>query len=534
VNSLKRAILVLSAAAFLCLHIHQSSAAVGVAAALPFLIWFAVKRPRLAEAREMGAPGKAFCALTAMGVCLWPIEGFEGWLRSITAFQRLQGFLGVEMGLLSRIAGIVFAVAGLLFVYRMVCLFYERFFVIAREIAGDFSREEGIVAVAAAVILAAAVVIVYTQTDAFASPVVTRDLIYSSDSGAIVHENAYLSLNAIENDFRSPLFALFAAPLMGLPYLLGCVLPIPNAIATVLVAVQAPLLVVSVCLLMKMVKGVHKAARILLPAAVLATHAALLFTVMAEQYSIALFYFSLCLYGLVENGRRNQLLVLGAAGTMIPGAALAFIPERVDKKPGEVLKDALRSGLWGLVLLCSFGCFSVLSRIPETVRNVGRFTGAGVTFQSKFIQFASFAGQVFAAPQAGGIAAADGYMKWRLTETGGVSVFGLVILALVLVSFVLNRRQTFAQISMGWVIVSFLLLCAVGWGTSENGLTLYTLYFGWAYAALLVYLVESLLKAVKLERFSWAVYALGAAAMLLYNLPRLREMVLFACTYYPV
>ena len=162
------------------------------------------------------------------------------------------------MGLLSRITAIVFAVAGLLFVYRMVCLFYAKFAVVVREIVGDFSKEESVVAVAAAVILTAAVVIVYTQTDAFASPLVTRDLIYSSDSGAIVHENAYLSLNAVENDFRSPLFMLFAAPLMGLPYLLGCVLPIPNAMATVLVAAQAPLLAASVCLLMKMIKGVGR------------------------------------------------------------------------------------------------------------------------------------------------------------------------------------------------------------------------------------------------------------------------------------
>ena len=531
---MKRVILVLSAVAFLCLHIHQSSAAVHVAVALPFLIWFAVKRPKLAAAREMGMPGKALCALTAMGTCLWPIEGFAGWLRSITAFQRVQGFTGVDMGLLSRIAAIVFAVAGLLFVYRMVCLFYARFAVVAREIVGDFSKEEGVVAVAAAVILTAAVVIVYTQTDAFASPLVTRDLIYSSDSGAIIHENAYLSLNAVENDVRSPLFALFAAPLMGLPYLLGRVLPIPNAMATVLVAAQAPLLAASVCLLMKMIKGVGKPARILLPVVMLATHAALLFTLMAEQYIITLFYFSLCLYSIVENGRRNQLLVLGAAGTMIPGAALALLPERSDKKLGEILKDALRSGIAGLVLLCTFGCIGVLLRIPDTVQNVGRFTGAEVALADRILQFLSFIGQVFIAPRDSGTLAAEGYMKWRLIETGGVSVLGVVILALACAGFALNRKQTFAKISMGWVIVSFLLLCVIGWGTSENGLTLYTLYFGWAYAALLVYLTESLLKAVKLERFSWAVYLLGAAAMLLFNLPRLRELMVFACTYYPV
>lgn len=531
---MKRVALLLSAAAFLCLHIHQSSSAIGVAVALPFLFYFALRKPELAEAGAMGLPGKIFSALTAMGVCLWPIEGFAGWLRSITAFQRLQGFLGVEMGLLSRIAAIVFAVAGLLFVYRMVRLFYGRFFGIVKSVAADFSLEEGVIAATAAVILTAAAVIVYTQTGAFASSVVTRDLIYSSDSGAIVHENAYLSLFAVENDFRSPLFALFAAPLMGLPYLLGCVLPIKNAMATTLAAVQAPLLAASIWLLMKMVKGVSRPARILLPVMMLTTYSALLFTVMAEQYSIALFYLSLGLYSLLERGKREQTLILGAAGTMIPGAALALLPERGDKKLSAVILDALKSGLWGLALLCTFGGFNVLLRIPETLQNVGRFTGAEVTLASRLSQFVSFAGQIFAAPQAGGSVAADGYWKWRLMETGGASILGIVVLALAAAGFILNRKQVFAKISMGWVLVSFLLLCVLGWGTAENGLTLYTLFFGWAYAALLAYLTESLMKAVKLERFSWAVYAAAAAAMLLYNLPRLRELMLFACTYYPL
>ncbi len=304
--------------------------------------------------------------------------------------------------------------------------------------------------------------------------------------------------------------------------------------ATVLAAAQAPLLTASFCLLMKMVRGVGRPARILLPAVMLTTYSGLLFTVMAEQYSIALFYLSLGLYSLLERGKRDQALILGAAGTMIPGAALALLPERAGKKLHEIIWDTLRSALWGLVLLCTFGGVNVLLRIPETLQNVGRFTGAEVTFQNKLAQFVSFAGQIFAAPQAGGGAAADGYMKWRLIGTGGADVLGAAVLILAAAGFVLNRKQVFARISMGWVAVSFLLLCALGWGTAENGLTLYTLYFGWAYAALLVYLTESLLRAAKLERFSWAVYALGAAAMLWYNLPHLRELMQFACSYYPL
>jgi len=531
---MKRILLILSAVAFFCLHIHQSSAAIGAAVAVPFVLWFAWKMPRLAAPREMSAPGKLFCALTAMGVSLWPTDGFAAWLRSITVFQRLQEALGVEMTLLSQIAAVLFAVAGLLFVYQMISLFYARFFVIVKETVQDFSAEEGIAALAVTVVLMAAVVMIYTRTDAFASPLIKRDLIYTADSGAIVHENAYLSLNAIENDLRSPLFALFAAPLMGLPYLIGCVLPIANASAMALIAAQAPLLAASFFLLMKMIKGVSRPARILLPAAMAATYSALLFTVLAEQYIVALFYLSLCLYSLVENGRREQLLVLGAAGTMIPGAALAFYPERSDKKAGAMITDALKSALWGLVLLCTFAGIGVLLNVSDFFTNVGRFTGAGVAFPSRLVQYLSFVGQIFAAPDAGGIVAADGYLKWRLVGTGGLEIPGAVLLALAVAGFVMNRKRVFAGISMGWVLVSFLLLCVLGWGTAENGLTLYTLYFGWAYAALLIYLTESLLRLMRLERYSWALYAVGAAALFIYNLPRMKELIVFAISNYPL
>ncbi len=531
---MKRIALSLSAVAFFCLHVHRTSAFAAVLIALPFLLYFAVKMPALADAPPLRPAWKIYAALTAIGACLWPVSGFAGWLRSITVFQMLQQALGADLNPLSQITAFLFAAAGLWFAYHMVCLFLSRFLVAAREAAGDFSKAERIALLAAVLVLIAAVALVYTRTDGFASPLVTRDLIYTSDSGAIVHENAYLSLSAGENDIRSPLFMLFAAPLMGLPYLLSRILPVSNAVSLLLVAAQAPLLAVSFLLLMKMVRGVSRAARIALPLVMLSTHAALLFTLMAEQYVIALFYLAFGLYGIVMHGRREQLLVLGAAGTMIPGAALMLLPEREGKTLREVIVDLLRSVLWGAVLLFALGGAGVLLRLPETLASIGRFSGAQITLWDRCLQFVSFVGQVFLAPQAGAVAAADGYMKWRLMDPQGVSVAGAALLLLSLLGFALNRRQRFAQIAMGWVCVSFVLLFVLGWGTAENGLTLYTLYFGWAFAVLIVYLTESLCRALKLERFSWIVYALAGAAMLWYNLPRLCALVRFAVEFYPL
>ncbi|MBQ3759905.1 MAG: hypothetical protein IJJ91_02125 [Synergistaceae bacterium] len=84
-----------------------------------------------------------------------------------------------------------------------------------------------------------------------------------------------------------------------------------------------------------------------------------------------------------------------------------------------------------------------------------------------------------------------------------------------------------------WLLYSFIILCVFGWGTAENGLILYSLYFSWAVFILMFSLV---VKAEELSgvRFIVPVFALFAAALMLCaNLPAMSELVGFAVKYYP-
>jgi hypothetical protein len=74
----------------------------------------------------------------------------------------------------------------------------------------------------------------------------------------------------------------------------------------------------------------------------------------------------------------------------------------------------------------------------------------------------------------------------------------------------------------------------LGWGTKENGLILYALYFGWAFLVLLFQLVEKIENKLNIKCLIPVVTMVAVIALLVINIPAILEMVNFAITYYPV
>ena len=86
----------------------------------------------------------------------------------------------------------------------------------------------------------------------------------------------------------------------------------------------------------------------------------------------------------------------------------------------------------------------------------------------------------------------------------------------------------------GWVGFSVIMLLGLGWGTKENGLILYALYFGWAFLVLLFQLVEKIESKLNIKFLIPVVTMVAVIALLVINIPAILEMVNFAITYYPV
>ena len=83
-----------------------------------------------------------------------------------------------------------------------------------------------------------------------------------------------------------------------------------------------------------------------------------------------------------------------------------------------------------------------------------------------------------------------------------------------------------------WVVFSVIMLLLFGWGTKENGLILYALYFGWAFLVLLFQLLEKIEEKLHVRFLLPFVTACAVAALLAINIPAIKELLDFAIIYY--
>lgn len=194
----------------------------------------------------------------------------------------------------------------------------------------------------------------------------------------------------------------------------------------------------------------------------------------------------------------------------------------------------IKFGLEFVAVLLLFFRFDILFNLISSITALSRYTGKSITFADKLYQYITFVSTYFFAPDAAINPTAEAYISWQLNPVTNISLIGVVILLLVVISVIINRDKMSSLLAAGWIVLSIVMLLGLGWGTAENGLILYELYFGWAFLVLLFQLVEKIEDRLNVN-FLVPVFSIGSAVILaVINIPAIMEMVYFAITYYPV
>ena len=127
-----------------------------------------------------------------------------------------------------------------------------------------------------------------------------------------------------------------------------------------------------------------------------------------------------------------------------------------------------------------------------------------------------------------------GDMSWQLNEANTFNYFSLAIVIIALLGFIFTKQSRISRISVLWICYSVVLLCIIGWGSYENGMILYALYFGWAYFVLIFQFIKRIADMTK-RRFSLPVL-IGVLSIVLLSLnyKGIIDIMKFAFSYYPV
>lgn len=469
---------------------------------------------------------------TSLGICWTGKVCFFAYWNVSAVVQELEKVIPVPVDTISRLG----ALSATVFVYICVLMLWSEMIRIFSENRTFFhvTVAEGVVYGVLIVMSLTLVVTSFAQSQAFYGTNYGFDVIYTSDSARVVQENAYLTLIHEENDLRQPLFAVFAAPFAGIPYLVSILFKLPFSVQAMLInIVQVIMLFAANFMLTKMMR-LNPVKRICFMLVTSCTYTYMLFTLMMEQYIIAYFWLVFFLHLISEKQRPNRIALWGAGGTLL--TSMILLTFMSEKNPIKNFKgwfaDMVKYGMEFVAVMLAFCRFDVFFNLSKRATFLRGFVGHSVTMMDKIYQYTAFIRNCFFAPDAGINMNASGLISWQLNTVTGINYLGVVIILLVIVSAVLNRDKQSSRIAACWAVFSAAMLLGLGWGTAENGLILYALYFGWAFLVLLFQLVEKIQNKLNVE-FLVPVCSIGCAAVLaLVNIPAMMELIRFTITYF--
>ena len=406
---------------------------------------------------------------------------------------------------------------------------------VAERLWRDSDFTERLFFLGAGIIFAMMIVFAYVCTQAFYGAHTNGyyynfDLIYSADSGYLVHQDVYRNIGAEQNDLRQPLFGVFAAPFAQTAFLISKILFfLPNGYVTICQMVQLLLYLVAMILLSRMM-GLRGAEKALFLAMLSVTYPVLIFSLTAEQYLLAVFYLILMLY-LREDRTGQSMSYVAATGSLLTsGIWFPLVTWNRDLK--KFVKNTLvLCGVFFAVTILS-GRLTTFLDMPDYIGKYGYYSGADMAPLDKLMQYVNFAGACLLAPRSGPDLTTYSHISWQMLPVDRWSPAGLAVIGAALGGILISPRERFTRLCAVWIGFSFLLLGIVGWGTIDNGLMLYSLYFGWAFAAMAFRLADrALAKARPLKLVLMLALIL---AMCVVNVYALRNVLIFGSQYYPM
>jgi len=431
-----------------------------------------------------------------------------------------------------RTASMILAVP---FVFAVCLILWQRLAELFRTIvlSADVKKYELILYSSIFLIYCVFVTICFTSSKAFYDVSGLGEVIYTSDSPGLVRYNTFVVVDDFQNDIRQPLFAIFSAPFTGIPCMIGNLIPgVPMAL--VLCYSQTALLFFTTFILATELKlSVFQRMSFMLVAS--STYSIMLFSVMIEQYVLSYFWLVMAICYLNREKEAGPL-AMAASGSLLTNGVLVpviYFPKTISKE--SVFASIKKMIFWVgdfLIALLMAGRLHVLCNAGYSFLLLSPYMGGKVSLTSRILQFFNYITGYFVIPVSE-IQTVNNAPSWQLAKVTTLNFAGVAIFVLALIAFCFTRSEKLSKVAFGWILFSVLVLILVGWGTAENGLVLYSLYFGWPFFVLIFNGLKALETKLNTKLIIPVCSAVMSLVMLTFNIPGIIMMIRFAIKNYP-
>ena len=426
-----------------------------------------------------------------------------------------------------------FALMATIFLSGLIYIFFEKFFPEIKKFFKELSTVEKKYLVIVFLLGFLSSIVLSHLTSAFSIPyydgkLQIYDVIYTSDSGAITYEDAYFNVSYVENDIRQPLFGVFAFPFSLVGKIISefmFFVPSGYEYATSMTIIQFILLSIITIFVSRMLK-LSECEKKLFFVLTSVCFSYLLFSILLEQYVIGIFYLILACYYRF-NSRKTNYLFVASVGTMLTsGITFFMIPKNFKIK--TIIFDLLKCFLLFCFVLVIWGQFPQIFLAFKNFNSLTSSFAHKLSFVEKFYQFSNFVSGIFITPKSY-VTSLFQHPSYQLVPVSKIMFGGIIVFVLCIISYILNRKNNFIKFCFFWILFSFVLLCLFGWGTSENGLVLYSIYFAFAYISLLFMLIKKMFSNAKF--LNYFIY-ICSCILFIINCFGLYDLLRFSIMYY--
>ena len=486
---------------------------------------------------------KIISCISCIGILLFYSKKFynnfgmqQSWIDSIVDFSRTSKNIFVIFLIM------VLCVLSILFILPFLKYIY---FIIKESLNKLFMRLHGIdlyIFFGICILSMAFTVLMFSKTDVLYNAYKDYcdwDYIYTSDTLAQLGGNIWLNLWHTGNCIVHPTFSSFSMPLVAPLYLLSQLFVSLNLFPYFLAFLHTFLICTTYTMIIDLMEFKHRGVLLLL---YFSLYSSLLFSFVIEEYIIVFFWLILFIYNYIkkENHENCDSLLIISTSTILTNGILALLLIEENKSIKNNFLKLIKLFFLGALTVFSLGNSSLSFTFLSQIKRLSDFSGidiengtSRITLIDKFYQYTNFVKSCFVFPKASIKLNAFGCTSWQLDVVDCASVIGIVIFVLCIISFIINRKDKLCQISFGWIVYSVFVLLIVGWGTVENGLILYSLYFTWAFAVLLIKLIQYIFNALKIEKVLPYLYTLIAVFLYVINIKDILNMINQMAEYYP-
>lgn len=239
-----------------------------------------------------------------------------------------------------------------------------------------------------------------------------------------------------------------------------------------------------------------------------------------EKYQLCVFL--LVTYVFLTCMNKNGNLAFVTSMGMMPVSGAIGIIEFLKKCPiKEKFINLLKIVSVGTVFTIVIGRVHIFKYgIDEALLMKGLFSNVTLTFQQKIYSTFNMIQSTIISVSTNSI---DGSIYWWSDITNKLPLLGIIIMIVLVIGFITNRKRMIAKISLYWVFFSFVLFTILNWSSNES--PLFNIYFSWATIILFVYGIDYIIKKLKLNKK--VIYGLMYAFIVLVNLSVLINIYVF-------